>query len=151
MSQTQVRFQLRRGLKAHLDALGYTADRVMTRVGAPPAEIARISPVRGRLVYGQTILATDLTNPRCHERLTYFAHRRTKRRSQIMLFIAVEETHQAALEQLLVDLGIRSAVRGGHVQVIAFASAPPPRARTTSGARRSKPSSDTVDRRSSRS
>ncbi len=141
MSQTQLRARLRRGLEAHLDTLGYTAERRISRVGAPPAEIARISEVRGRLVYGETVLGTDLRNPRCHERLIFFAQRRTRRRSQILFFIGVETQHRTALETLLVDLGIRSAVRGGHVQVIAFdhPAAPQPQRTGSSRVRRAKP------------
>ena len=125
MTAAAIRLQLRRGLEEHLDGLGYTFDRRIARVGGPEAEIARVSPVRGRLVYGETILAADLRSPRCHERLRFFSQRRTRRRSQILFFIAVEEEHRTALEELLVELGIRSTVRGAHVHIIPIARTSP--------------------------
>ncbi len=118
MTAAAIRLQLRRGLEEHLDGLGYTFDRRISRVGGPAAEIARVSPVRGRLVYGETVLAADLRSTRCHERLRFFSQRRTRRRSQILFFIGVEETHRTALEDLLVELGIRTTVRGAHVHII---------------------------------
>jgi hypothetical protein len=124
-SDSAIRLHLRRELEAHLNELGYTFARDINRVGAPVAEIARVSPVRGRLVYGETVVKADLRDRRCHQRLLFFSQRRTRRRSQILFFIGVEEAQRDALEALLVRLGIRGAVRGGNVQVIAFA---PPRA-----------------------
>ena len=56
---------LRRELEAHLTRLGYSCPR-MKRVAGPVAEIARISPIRGRLAYGQTVLRADLLRPSCH-------------------------------------------------------------------------------------
>jgi hypothetical protein len=118
------RLHLRRELGAHLESLGYTFVRRMHRTGEPLAEIARVNPVRGRLVYGETVLRADLRRRRCHERLQYFAHRRTRRRGQIPLFIAVEESCVNDLEALLVDLGIRGAVRGGNVYVLPVSATP---------------------------
>ena len=112
------RLHLRRELEAHLDGLGYTAVRHINRVGAPAAEIARVSPVRGRLVYGETVLRADLRRRRCHDRLRFFAQRYTRRRSQILFFVAVEDECRNELEALLVDLGIRGAVRGGNVHML---------------------------------
>ena len=109
---------LRRELESHLDTLGYTFPRHINRVGAPAAEIARLSPVRGRLVYGETVLRADLRKRQCHERLRFFAQRRTRKRSQILLFVAVEEECRDDLESLLIELGIRCAVRGGNVHVL---------------------------------
>jgi len=109
-----------------LDSFGYTMARHVNRVGAPLAEIARISPVRGRLVYGETVLRPDLRRKRCHDRLRFFAQRRTRRRSQILFFIAVEEDCRDQLEALLIDLGIRNALRGGNVHVLGVS--PPPKA-----------------------
>ncbi|MGH7787869.1 MAG: hypothetical protein ACRERC_13425, partial [Candidatus Binatia bacterium] len=120
ISAAATRQFLRKELEAHLDELGYTFPRDINRVGAPLAEIARVSPVRGRLVYAETIVRTDLASKRCHDRLLFFSQRRTRRRSQILFFIGVEEAHRPALEELLVKLGIRGAVRGGNVQVVAF-------------------------------
>ena len=52
-----LRIHLRRGLNAHLAELGYTDSRP-ARKGAP--EIVRMNPVRGRFVYGETIVRSDL-------------------------------------------------------------------------------------------
>jgi len=117
-----------------LDSFGYTMARHVNRVGAPLAEIARISPVRGRLVYGETVLRPDLRRKRCDDRLRFFAQRGTRRRSQILFFIAVEEVCRNELEALLVDLGIRNALRGGNVHVLAVA--PPPKAGVNGGIKR---------------
>jgi len=126
-AETAVRSHLRRELEAHLSGLGYTFVRHINRVGAPAAEIARLSPVRGRLVYGETVLRSDLRKRRCHDRLRFFAQRRTRRRSQILFFVAVEEDCRGELEELLVELGIRGAVRGGNVHVLAVSVPRPPR------------------------
>jgi hypothetical protein len=117
--ESTLRLHLRRELEAHLASLGYTAARRLHRVGSPQAEVARISPVRGRLVYGETVLRTDLRSRRCHDRLRFFANRRTRRRSQILFFVAVEDGCRVQLETLLAALGIRDALRGGNVHVLA--------------------------------
>jgi hypothetical protein len=117
-AEVAARLHLRRELEAHLYDLGYTFTRSMNRVGTPTAEIARMSPVRGRLVYGETVLRADLKRRRCHDRLRFFAQRRTRRRSQILFFVAVEEACRSELEALLIELGIRGAVRGGNVHVL---------------------------------
>ena len=114
-----IRSHLRRELESHLDTLGYTFPRHINRVGAPAAEIARLSPVRGRLVYGETVLRSDLRRRQCHDRLRFFAQRRTRKRSQILFFVAVEEECRTEFETLLIDLGIRSALRGGNVHIVA--------------------------------
>jgi hypothetical protein len=121
MSEAQLRQHLRRELGAHLTRLGYSAAR-LKRPGLPDPEIARVSPVRGTVVYGETVLATDLRNPQCHERLLFLSQRRTRRRSSIPLFIGVPEEHRADLDALLERLGIRTSVRGAHIQVVAIAS-----------------------------
>jgi hypothetical protein len=132
-TEVAVRSHLRRELEAHLDSLGYTFIRHINRVGAPAAEVARVSPVRGRLVYGETVLRADLKRRRCHDRLRFFAQRRTRRRSQILFFVAVEEECRGDLEALLIELGIRGAVRGGNVHVLAVSVPPrPPRRRQQS-------------------
>lgn len=119
MSDAVKRSHLRRELEAHLTQLGYSCVR-MKRVGGPAAEIARVSPVRGRLVYGQTVVHADLRRPSCHERLLFFSQRRTRHRSSILFFIGVAETDRLELEALLEQLGIRNGVRGGHVHVVAI-------------------------------
>jgi len=126
-AEAATRKLLRRELEAHLDGLGYTSVRHIHRVGAPEAEIARLSPVRGRLVYGETVVRADLRRRRCHDRLRFFAHRRTRRRSQILFFVAVEEQCRDELEALFIELGIRGAVRGGNVHVLPVIV--PPRSR----------------------
>jgi len=118
-ADADVRVHLRRELESHLDGLGYTFARHINRVGAPPAEVARLSPVRGRLVYGETVLRGDLRRRQCHDRLRFFAQRRTRKRSQILFFVAVEEECRSELEALLIELGIRSALRGGNVHILA--------------------------------
>ena len=119
MTGSPARAYLRRQLEAHLDRLGYSQVR-SPRAGVPIAEIARVSPVRGRLAYGQTVLHADLQQPRCHERLLFFSQRRTRHRSSILFFIGVAEEDQPELEALLEHLSIRNAVRGGHVHVVAI-------------------------------
>ena len=135
-SQTEVavRSHLRRELETHLDGLGYTFVRRMHRAGEPVAEIARVSPVRGRLVYGETVVRSDLRRRQCHERLQHFSHRRTRRRTAILLFIAVAEDCREDLEAVLVEIGIRGALRGGNVHVVSVAS--PPKKRTPRAATR---------------
>lgn len=129
------RSHLRRELETHLDGLGYTFPRRIHRAGEPIAEIARVSPVRGRLVYGETVMRGDLRRRQCHERLQYFSHRRTRRRTPILLFIAVQEDCRADLEAVLVDIGIRGALRGGNVHIVSVAGVPSPK-RTRTSARR---------------
>lgn len=134
-AEVDARSHLRRELETHLDGLGYTFDRRMHRAGEPVAEIARVSPVRGRLVYGETVVRGDLRRRQCHERLQYFSHRRTRRRTAILLFIAVAEDCREDLEAVLVEIGVRGAVRGGNVHIVSVAS-PPPRKRTPTRATR---------------
>jgi hypothetical protein len=88
-----------------------------------------MNPVRGRIVYGETILGSDLARQTCHERLLSFSQRRTRHRSSILFFIGVVDTHQAELETLLEELEIRSAVGGGHVHVVPIAAPQKSRAR----------------------
>jgi hypothetical protein len=116
-----MRMHLRRELNAHLTQLGYTDARPTTKGPIIP-EIVRMNPVRGRIVYGETILSSDLGHQTCHERLLSFSQRRTRHRSSILFFIGVVETHQAELETLLEELEIRSAVGGGHVHVVPIAA-----------------------------
>jgi hypothetical protein len=92
-----------------------------------------MSPVRGRLAYGETVLHSDLRSRRCHERLLFFSQRRTRRRSSILFFIAVAEKDQADLEALLEQLGIRNATRGGHVHVLPVAASSPQQRQSTAG------------------
>lgn len=133
-AEAATRLHLRRELESHLDGLGYTFNRPIHRVGAPVAEIARSSPVRGRLVYGETVLRSDLRRRRCHERLRFFAQRRTRRRSQILFFVAVEEGCREDLDALLLELGLRCAVRGGNVHVLPV-SVPPRRVKASASRR----------------
>ena len=117
MAESPARTRLRRQLEAHLTALGYSG--VWTkRAGTPMPEIVRISPIRGRIVYGETVLHEDLKRPSCHERLLFFSRRRTRQRSSIMFFIAVAEADEPELAALLLRLDIRSNIRGGHVHVV---------------------------------
>lgn len=116
MTESLVRAYLHRELEAHMVRLGYSRERI--RQGTPVAEIARMSPVRGRLAYGETVLHTDLRRRGCHERLLFFSQRRTRQRASILFFIGVAESDREALELLLEELGIRNGVRGGHVQIV---------------------------------
>lgn len=120
-TDSAMRTHLRRELNAHLTQLGYT-DARPTRKGPIIPEIVRMNPVRGRIVYGETILGSDLARQTCHERLLSFSQRRTRHRSSILFFIGVVDTHQAELETLLEELEIRSAVGGGHVHVVPIAA-----------------------------
>ncbi len=79
-------------------------------------------------MYGEIVLRADLRKRRCHERLLFFSQRRTRRRSHIPLFIGVSESNREQVEALLERLGIRTRVRGAHIQVVAI-PAPPPVAR----------------------
>jgi len=116
-----VRVHLRRRLEAHLTELGYSCAR-SRRAALPVPEIVRVSPVRGRIAYGETVLRSDLGRRSCHERLLYFSQRRTHRRSSILFFIGVAEGDEPALEELLQELDIRSGTRGGHVHVVPIPS-----------------------------
>jgi hypothetical protein len=119
---------LRRELNNHLTQLGYTDSRP-ARSGPIVPEIVRMNPVRGRIVYGETVLRGDLGRQTCRERLLTFSQRRTRHRSSILFFIGVIETHQADLESLLEELEIRSSVGGGHVHVVPIAAPQKNRAR----------------------
>lgn len=120
MADSSARAHLRRTLEAHVAQLGYSS------VGATPAppvpEIVRVSPVRGRIAYGETVLRDDLRRARCHERLLSFSQRRTRSRSSILFFIGVTAGDEQDLEALLQRLEIRSGVRGGHVHVVPIAA-----------------------------
>lgn len=101
--------------------LGYSSARP-GRARPPVPEIVRVSPVRGRIVYGATVLRSDLKSKESHERLISFSQRRTRQRSSILFFIGVGEADQAALEALLQKLEIRTGTRGGHVHVVPITS-----------------------------
>jgi hypothetical protein len=103
-----------------LTSLGYSSSR-LARSRPPLPEIVRVSPVRGRIVYGATVLRADLKSRQSHERLISFSQRRTRQRSSILFFIGVAEADQAALEALLQQLEIRTGTRGGHVHVVPIA------------------------------
>lgn len=120
MVESLARARLRRQLKAHLTSLGYSSVRPR-RSGVAMPEIVRISPVRGRIAYGQTVLREELDRPDCHERLLLFSQRRTRQRSSILFFIGVAEVDEPRLTALLQRLGIRSHLRGGHVHVVSVA------------------------------
>ncbi|MBI4516935.1 MAG: hypothetical protein HY699_14085 [Deltaproteobacteria bacterium] len=120
MADSAARLHLRRELEAHLTRLGYSC--AMKRSALYVPEIVRVSPVRGRMVYGETVLRRDLRSRRCHERLRFFSERRTRRRSSIVFFIGVAQADEPALEALLEQLDIRSHSRGGHVYVVPIAA-----------------------------
>ena len=122
MAEASSRAHLRRQLEAHLTELGYSCVRTK-RAGSPVPEIVRISPVRGRIAYGETVLHSDLAQRSCHERLLFFSQRRTRHRSSILFFIGVAEADEPELEALLAKLDIRSGTRGGHVHVVPIAAA----------------------------
>ncbi|HVO25790.1 MAG TPA: hypothetical protein VMW56_19400 [Candidatus Margulisiibacteriota bacterium] len=109
--------------------LGYSCAR-SRRAALPVPEIVRLSPVRGRIAYGETVLRSDLGRRSCHERLLYFSQRRTRQRSSILFFIGVAEGDEPALEELLQALDIRSGTRGGHVHVVPIPPSALPRRRT---------------------
>src|SRR5215468_6099848 len=100
MAGSPARAWLRRQLEAHLTSLGYSCARTK-RAGSPVSEIVRVSPVRGRIVYGETVLHEDLQRPGCHERLLFFSQRRTRHRSSILFFIGVAEADEPELAALL--------------------------------------------------
>ena len=120
MSESTERSYLRRQLEAHLTELGYSCERAK-RADTVVPEIVRISPVRGRIAYGETVLRGDLRRRSCHERLLSFSQRRTRRHSSILFFIGVAEADEPDIEALLQQLDIRNGIRGGHVRVVAFA------------------------------
>ena len=130
MADSLARVHLRRELEAHVTQLGYSSVRVTA--GAPVPEIARMSPMRGRIAYGETVLRSDLHRKSCHERLLFFSQRRTRHRSSILFFIGVAEDDQQDLEALLAQLDIRSGTRGGHVHVVPIAASEGTRRRVAS-------------------
>ncbi len=136
MADSAVRAHLRRRLEAHLTELGYSCAR-SRRGGLPVPEIVRVSPVRGRIAYGETVLRSDLERRSCHERLLYFSQRRTRQRSSILFFIGVAAGDEPALEELLQALDIRSGTRGGHVHVVPITPSAALRRRTSNRAGRS--------------
>jgi len=120
MTDAAARVLLRSQLEAHLCSLGYSCVPAR-RVVPPVPEIARVSAVRGRIAYGETVLRRDLQRRRCHLRLLSLSQRRTRRRSTILLFIAVAERDRQDLEALLKRLNIQTGIRGGHVHVVSVA------------------------------
>ena len=112
---------LRRQVEAHLKALGYSRLR-NRRSKLPAPEFVGFSPVRGSLVYCETVMHDDLSSATCHERLVTFSQRRTRRRSSILFFIGVADADQEELTALLEQLDIRTGTRGGHVHVVPIAA-----------------------------
>jgi hypothetical protein len=121
MADSAARIHLRNELAAHVAKLGYSAVRP-TGAEAIKPEIVRMSPIRGRIVYGETVLRSDLRSKRCHDRLRFFSQRRTRHRSSILFFIGVAVDDQRDVEALLAELDIRSGIRGGHVHVVPIAA-----------------------------
>src|SRR5262245_28418907 len=119
MADSTLRLHLRRELNAHVADLGYSLS--LEAPGPDEPEILRMSPVRRRIAYGETVLRTDLKKKRCHDRLRSFSSRRTRRRGSILFFIGVTIEDQRELETLLADLEIRSGIRGGHVHIVPIA------------------------------
>jgi hypothetical protein len=119
MADTSLRLHLRRQLTAHVSELGYSLS--LEAPGPDEPEILRMSPVRRRIAYGETVLRSDLRKKRCHDRLRLFSSRRTRRRGSILFFIGVTVDDQQELETLLADLEIRSGIRGGHVHIVPIA------------------------------
>jgi hypothetical protein len=113
------RLHLRRELTRHVCDLGYSLS--LEAPGPEEPEILRMSPVRRRIAYGETVLRADLKKKRCHDRLRSFSQRRTRRRGSILFFIGVAADDQQELETLLAELEIRSGIRGGHVHVVPIA------------------------------
>jgi hypothetical protein len=132
MADTAIRLHLRRQLAQHVSDLGYSLS--LEAPGPEEPEILRMSPVRRRIAYGETVLKADLKKKRCHDRLRLFSQRRTRRRGSILFFIGVTEDDQQELETLLADLEIRSGIRGGHVHIVPIAK-PESSARRTSSSR----------------
>lgn len=116
MAESEARLHLRRQLNRHVSELGYSLS--LEAPGPEDPEILRMSPVRRRIAYGETVLRSDLKKKRCHDRLRSFSQRRTRRRGSILFFIGVAEADQRDLEILLADLEIRSGIRGGHVHIV---------------------------------
>ncbi|MEO6029993.1 MAG: hypothetical protein ABIR79_24265 [Candidatus Binatia bacterium] len=129
MSETAARLHLRQQLSLHVSELGYSLS--LEAPGPDEPEILRMSPVRRRIAYGETVLKADLKKKRCHDRLRLFSQRRTRRRGTILFFIGVAAEDQLELETLLTELEIRSGIRGGHVHVVPIAK-PEPAARRAS-------------------
>lgn len=129
MSETAARLHLRQQLSLHVSELGYSLS--LEAPGPDEPEILRMSPVRRRIAYGETVLKADLKKKRCHDRLRLFSQRRTRRRGTILFFIGVAAEDQRELETLLTELEIRSGIRGGHVHVVPIAK-PEPAARRAS-------------------
>ena len=119
MADSSLRLHLRHQLTAHVSELGYSLS--LEAPGPDEPEILRMSPVRRRIAYGETVLRSDLKKKRCHDRLRLFSSRRTRRRGSILFFIGVTVDDQRELETLLADLEIRSGIRGGHVHVVPIA------------------------------
>ena len=119
MADTAVRLHLRRQLTLHVSELGYTL--ALEAPGPEEPEVLRMSPVRRRIAYGETVLRSDLKKKRCHDRLRLFSQRRTRRRGSILFFIGIAAEDQLELETLLAELEIRSGIRGGHVHVVPIA------------------------------
>jgi len=136
MADSRERMHLRHELETYVSQLGYSCAR-MVSAQAPVPEIARVSPLRGRIAYGETVLRSDLSRKRCHERLLFFSQRRTRHRSSILFFIGVSTDDEEDLEALLTRLDIRSRTRGGHVHVVPIAAPGRARPRTASRAARS--------------
>ena len=134
MADSAQRIHLRRELEVHISQLGYSC---VHTAGSeiPVPEIVRISPIRGRIAYGETVLRTDLERKRCHERLRFFSQRRTRHRSSILFFVGVSTRDQHELEDLLKQLDIRSGLRGGHVHVVPIAASKGPRRRAAGAPR----------------
>jgi len=133
MADSALRLHLRRQLTQHVSDLGYSLS--LEAPGPDEPEILRMSPVRRRVAYGETVLRTDLKKKRCHDRLRLFSQRRTRRRGSILFFIGVAVDDQRELETLLADLEIRSGIRGGHVHVVPI-TLPETSARRASATRR---------------
>ena len=119
MADSAVRLHLRRQLTLHVAELGYTL--ALEAPGPEEPEVLRMSPVRRRIAYGETVLRSDLKKKRCHDRLRLFSQRRTRRRGSILFFIGIAAEDQLELETLLAELEIRSGIRGGHVHVVPIA------------------------------
>ena len=117
VSKSARRAQLRERLIVHLNELGYTVP-APELVGRFRPELRRRNPYRGSLVYGATLVAEDLNDAARHERLVFFANRRTTKRAAIQLYIAVEAVNLNRLEALLERLEIRTHARGGNVQLV---------------------------------
>ena len=119
MAESADRLHLRHQLTLHVSELGYSLS--LETPGPEEPEILRMSPVRRRVAYGETVLKGDLKKKRCHDRLRLFSQRRTRRRGSILFFIGVAVDDQLELETLLAELEIRSGIRGGHVHVVPIA------------------------------